>query len=136
MSAAYTVDVPGDLVLRATVARMMSPNFQMSAATTMDLLFPEIKDPEAEINRSIADQAMRHPVAMQVEMAQAYRERARQLTEEGQDELAQLYAMAFQAVVQMLGQAAMTAPEERAAGGGALSQVLPGLGGAVAGGGE
>jgi len=136
MSAAYTVDIPGDLVLRATVARMMSPNFQMSAATTMDLLFPEIKDPEAEINRAIADAAMRHPVAMQVEMAQAYRERARQLTEEGQDELANLYAMAFQTVIQMLSQAAMAPPEEEAAGGSPLTRVLPGLGGTVTEGGS
>jgi len=118
MTAAYDIQIPGDLVLRATVARMLSPGFELSATTAMDLLFPEIANPQEEYNRVIADKAEKHPVAVAIQLAQSFRDAARQLQEDGQGELAALYQTAYAVIVQTLGAgAAMQPAEEREAGG-------------------
>ena len=41
-----SITVPGDFVQRATLSRMVSPDFKMSKRTVFGLLWKEIKDPE------------------------------------------------------------------------------------------
>lgn len=86
-----SVEIPGYLVQRATVARMLNPNFKLPESWTMERLFPEIKDTlrAQALNRSEA--AMMHPKAILVDQILAYREQARVLREVNDVRAAELY---------------------------------------------
>ena len=45
ISANFEIEIPGDLVQRATSARMLDPQFALSYSYVVDKLFPEIKNP-------------------------------------------------------------------------------------------
>ena len=81
--AQVAVDIPGDFIQRATLGRMLSPNLRFSQKTTMDMLWPEIKDTNREIAQGRADQAMNHPVAITVSNISAWRYQAQKLLEIG-----------------------------------------------------
>lgn len=85
------IEIPGYLVQRATVARMLDPNFRLPTSMVADKLFPEVKDPlkaQAQVRR---DDAMMHPKAIMADQVIAYREYARSLREVGDVDSAMLY---------------------------------------------
>ena len=74
MTADYALKIPGDLVQRATVAKMLNPQYVMSTSTLMDFLFPEIKNPVKEQALARKDQAMNSPMSIQISTITAYRQ--------------------------------------------------------------
>lgn len=99
---AFVVDlnmnIPGNLIQRATVGRMLNPNLKFDFATTCDMLFPEIRNPVAIQGKVNREEAMMGEVAQMVSLIGAYREVARMATEEGDDATASLYAKAAAAI--------------------------------------
>ncbi len=85
------VEIPGYLVQRATVARMLNPKFRLPSAWVMERLFPEVRNTlkaEADVR---AEDAMAHPKAVLVDQIIAYREQARLLGLAGDDSSRDLY---------------------------------------------
>lgn len=62
ISADYEIKIPGDLIQRATTAKMLDPNFKMSYRRTVEMLFPEVSNPILEMANVMADDAQRNPV--------------------------------------------------------------------------
>ena len=75
------IEIPGYLIQRANVARMLDPTFKLATTTVMDRLFPEIRDSNKEVAKTRKDAAMMHPKAILVDQIVAYRQRARELKE-------------------------------------------------------
>jgi len=92
------LNIPGDVVQRATVARMLDPAFSISTQTVTDMLFPEIKNPLAEQARVQRDRAMQHPIMDSLHLIEALRQRAAMLAEAGDTETAALYSRAAEAL--------------------------------------
>lgn len=92
------LDIPGDIVQRATVARMLDPGFRLSHQAVSDMLFPEIKNPLAEQARVLKDLAMQHPVAAQLALILALRQQADLLRQAGDTKGADLYQAAASAL--------------------------------------
>lgn len=90
----FSIDIPGFLIQRATTARMLDPNFRLSTATTMEKLFPEIKDSLREMAKARRDDALGHPKALTIDNITAFLEEARRLREAGDAKGAQLYEKA------------------------------------------
>lgn len=110
----FTINVPGSLVQRATLARMVDPTFELDFATTCDMVFPEIKDPvsvQAKVNK---DKAMTNPIAQTLGMIAAYKEQAKFYSEAGDEEAANLFLSAVAMLESQLSQA----PTQTAPGGG------------------
>ncbi len=85
------VDIPGYLIQRATVARMLNPEFTLPEAWLMDKMFPEIKNPLLSQAQVRKERAMRHPKAILVDQIIAYKEQARLLRDANNVEFAGLY---------------------------------------------
>lgn len=85
------IEIPGYLVQRATVARMLNPDFRLSQDTVSDRLFPEIKSSLKEQAKVRKDLALMNPKAILVDGIRAYREQARLLSDAGDSEGARLY---------------------------------------------
>ena len=102
MTADYTLKIPGDLVQRATVARMMCPTFELSATTTMDLMFPEIHNPIREQALARKDRAMSQDIAVMINTIAAYKQNAQYLRANGDSEQAALYEKAAASLEQQL----------------------------------
>lgn len=85
------IEIPGYLIQRATVARMLDPEFQLQTTTVMERLFPEIKDAIREQAGVRKDRALMHPKAIMVDQIMAYRGQARLLEEAGDVDSARLY---------------------------------------------
>jgi len=96
----FRLEIPGDLVRRATVARMLSPDFSLSVDTVTDMLFPEIRNPLAERAKVIKDKAYTHPVMVQLNLAEALQDRAQALEAVGNLETAEMYRRAAAAILQ------------------------------------
>lgn len=92
MEAVYSIFIPGDIVQRATAARMLSPDIKLSQATTMDLMFPEITNPLKEIAKANADEAQAHPISRMIDLISGLEEQARFLKDMGDNSGAMLYA--------------------------------------------
>ena len=88
--ATFPLHIPGDLIQRATVLRMISPEAQLSPVTGLDLLFPEIEDPLGEVAKVRAAAAGRHPIFLTLGLVSALREEARLLRSQGLTEDAEL----------------------------------------------
>ena len=86
----YPISIPGDLVQRATVTRMISPGARISATTALDMFFPEILDPQAESARARADDAQQSPVFALLNLISALREESNLLRQSGNNEDADL----------------------------------------------
>jgi hypothetical protein len=80
ITAEYEVRVPGDMSNRATVARMLNPNFRLPIIRVYDEVFPEVKNPIKEIAQVRAEDAEANPVYAQIALIQALREQAKILT--------------------------------------------------------
>ena len=76
LSASYELRIPGDLVQRATTARMLNPDFELSDERIMEELFPEIKNPTEELARVRASKARKHPIYAQISLAEALKQEA------------------------------------------------------------
>jgi hypothetical protein len=96
MTAEYTMKIPGDLVQRATVAKMVNPEFTLSTSLVMDILFPEIKNPIKEQALARKDRAMNSPMSIQISTIAAYREAALELRAGGDTLQADLFDKAAQ----------------------------------------
>jgi hypothetical protein len=98
----YRIEIPGAMVAKATVARMLNPQFRLSTMTIFDLMFPEILDPIAEYSRALADDSLQHPVNRAIDLYKALRENA-QLAEQAQDgDLTQVYNAAAETIKQQI----------------------------------
>jgi hypothetical protein len=102
MTADYSMKIPGDLVQRATVAKMLNPEYTMATSTIMDLLFPEIKNPVREQALARADRAMNSPMSIQISTITAYRQTALQLKSSGDNIQSDLYNKAADYLEQQL----------------------------------
>ena len=109
VTAEYELRIPGDIVQRATTARIMNPSFELSDERIMEELFPEIKNPMEEIARVRANRARKHPVFAQISLIESFREEARMLRDAGDVDAAILYEKAADLV-----EASMSPPEEEA----------------------
>jgi hypothetical protein len=85
------IQIPGYLVQRATVARMLNPNFRLPQRWIMDRMFPEIKDSLEAMSQVRSEDAMMDERAIAVDSILAYKEQAARLRKEGESEGARLY---------------------------------------------
>ena len=77
LSFNYTIQIPGDFTNRANTARMLNPNYVMSANTINRELFPaEITSPLEESGKVITEQAMMTPEARAVLYIREFRRAA------------------------------------------------------------
>jgi hypothetical protein len=102
MTAEYTLKIPGDVVQRATVSRMLNPQFTLSTTTIMDVLFPEIPNPIKEQALARKDSAMNSPISVQISMIAAYKQIALDLRAAGDTEQAALFEKAAQFAEQQI----------------------------------
>ncbi len=102
VSADYDVEIPGDLVQRATTARMLDPDFRLSYTYVLNKLFPDIEDAMQERAQTRADQAERHPSNSLIALIQYYRRQAAWLDKVGDRETARLYDTVADATMAML----------------------------------
>ena len=85
------VEIPGYLVQRATVSRMLNPKFRLPEAWIMERMFPEIRNTlkaQADVR---AEDAMADPMAIMVDAIIAYRAQAKLLSDAGDVDSAALY---------------------------------------------
>ena len=85
------VEIPGYLIQRATVSRMLNPKFRLPEQWIMERMFPEIRNTikaQADVR---ADDAMADPMAIMVDAIIAYRAQAKLLQDAGDVESAELY---------------------------------------------
>mgnify|MGYP001580252003 CR=1 FL=1 len=102
VSADYDVEIPGDLVQRATTARMLDPDFRLSYSYVLKKLFPDIEDSMRERAQVRADQAELHPSNSIIALIQYYRRQAAYLYKVGDNETARLYETVADATMAML----------------------------------
>lgn len=92
--ADYDIEIPGDLIQRATVARMIDPDFRLSYSYVVQKLFPEIKNSMEERARVRSDIAEKNPLNAVIASITYYRQQAAFLTKSGDTESAKLYSLA------------------------------------------
>ena len=85
------IQIPGYLIQRATVARMLNSNFRLPQRWIMDRMFPEITDSLRSQAQVRGEDAMMHPKAVMVDAIIAYRNHAKDLREAGDVQSAKLY---------------------------------------------
>lgn len=121
------IEIPGYLVQRATVARMLDPQFKLSTDTVIGRLFPEIRDPIKEQAKARKDMAMSHPKAVMVDQIIAYREQAAALREAGNVDGAKLYEKLADSLERELEAPEQPPPPEAGPGApeGILREVMP-----------
>lgn len=90
----YQLKIPGDLVQRATVGRMLSPNLEFDVTTTIDLLFPEITNPVRMRSEARKDRALNSEVAIKIDTIAAFKKQSERLREAGESYHAELYDQA------------------------------------------
>lgn len=66
----YDIEIPGDFIQRANIARIMNPDFRLSTMTLYDVLFPEVSNPMVEQSNVKAEEAAQHPLFRQVKLIQ------------------------------------------------------------------
>jgi len=94
----YKIKVPGDLVSRATVARMINPNYQLDDETTTEFFFPEIKDPMRMLAKARRDKALDNDVSRTIDQVLAYELEATSQELQGNTRGAALYRKAAKAL--------------------------------------
>lgn len=136
VTAEYEIRIPGDIIQRATTARMLDPDFRLSPQRVIEELFPEVKNPLEELAKVRAAEAARHPVMAQIGLIEALKEQAALMREAQDITGADLYEKAAEKAESMLG-----VGEEQPPTGGALPgsrppgvrpEVIPPEGGAPA----
>ncbi len=102
VTAEYELQIPGDLVQKATTARMLDPDFRLSYSEVMTELFPNVKDPSREMAKVKSDMAQFSPVAISIAMIEAYRQNAEALRRAKNYKAAMLFDRAADAVESQL----------------------------------
>ena len=85
------IEIPGLLVQKANVARIMNPKFRLPTAWITERMFPEIKNALKSIADVRAEDAMMDPDAIKVDAIIGYREQARIFREANDIPTAELY---------------------------------------------
>lgn len=118
VSADFEIEIPGELVQRATVARMLDPEFALSYTYVVNKFFPDIKNPLQERARRLADKAELSPENALIAQIRYYRQQSAYLSQFDADaaRLYDLAADAAEAQLQPLGGAAPEASGRRAIG--------------------
>ena len=109
VSADYEVEIPGDLIQRATTARMINPTFELSYTYVMAKLFPDVEDTMQERAQVLADKAALHPTNSMAALIRYYDEQAAFLAKHGDAKGSKLYELMSAMVMQQL----MPQPEEQ-----------------------
>jgi len=99
----HNIEIPGSLVQRATVARMLNPTYRLSFPRVTDMLFPEVKDPTREQALNNVDDAMSNEVAQIIAQVLAYREQAKISKEAGDISTSNLFSKAADALQAQIG---------------------------------
>jgi hypothetical protein len=115
ISATFEIEIPGDLVQRATVARMLDPEFALSYSFVVKKLFPEIKNPLQERARRLADRAELSPENSLIAQIRYYRKQAAFLSKSDAD-AARLYELAADAAEAQMKPLGPTTPTKGAIG--------------------
>ena len=102
VSADYDIEIPGDLIQRATTARTLDPDFRLSYTYVMNKLFPEVEDHMQERAQVLADQAAMHPSNSLIALVQYYRKQAAYLIKIGDAGTARLYEAVADTTMAML----------------------------------
>jgi len=102
VSADYEVEIPGDLVQRATTARMLNPEHTLSYSYVTRKLFPDIEDPLRERAQIRADRAELHPSNSMIALVQYYEKQAAYLAKVGDARGAKLYELMAAMTLQSL----------------------------------
>ncbi len=106
-SVEYPINIPGDLVQRATILRMVSPAARISPETGLDIFFPEIADSQGEMAKARAADSQQHPIFVMLTLISTLREEAKLLRVGGNNEDATLLEQAQQVLItQLSGQGA------------------------------
>ena len=114
LTATYELRIPGDLTQRATTARILNPDFELSEERIMDELFPEITDPTKELSDIRASKARQHPIYAQLSLAEALRAESQLLKGVGDFRSAELFDKAadrMEAEITGEGQQQLTTPQ-------------------------
>ncbi len=101
ISAKYDIEIPGDLIQRATSARMIDPEFALSYSYVVNKLFPDIKNPLQERARRLADMAELSPENALIAKIRYFRKQAA-VFEMRDEEVARLYNAAADAAEMQL----------------------------------
>ena len=96
VSADFEIEIPGELVQKATVARMLDPDFALSYSFVVEKLFPEIRNPLRERARRLADMAELSVENATIAKIRYYRRQAAYLADTDAD-AARLYDLAAEA---------------------------------------
>ena len=111
----YPIAIPGDLINRATVAKMLAPSFEMSSDSVMEILFAsEIHDPVDEAAKARKDKAMNSLEGVLIDQVIAYETAAATHKKNGSNKMAALYTDAANAAHARL--KAMGGPAPQATG--------------------
>ena len=85
------IEIPGYLVQRATVSRMLNPQFKLPRTWVMGKMFPEIRNTVKASADIRAEDALMDPDAIKVDAIIGYRQQANLLRELGDADSAALY---------------------------------------------
>src|SRR3990167_2517292 len=94
LTASYELRVPGDLVQRATTARMLNPTFELSDERIIEELFPEISSPTYELAKVRASKARKEPIYAQLSLIEALRQESILMANSQDSQGADLYEKA------------------------------------------
>jgi len=94
VTAHYEVKIPGDIIQRATTARMLNPDFEVSYIKVVQELFPEIKNPIEEKSRLRREKAEAHPTNAIIALIEYFKQIAEILRKSNDLEGARLYTKA------------------------------------------
>ncbi len=96
ITANFEIEIPGEIIQKATVARMLDPDFALSYTYTVRKFFPDIKNPLQERARRLADKAELSPENALIAQIRYYRKQAALLQKTDAD-AARLYQLAADA---------------------------------------
>ena len=102
MLVEYPVSIPGDLINRITVAKMMNPEMRFSAEYIFKNLFPEVQDTMTETAKSRKDMAMNSEMGILVAQIKAFRLLAEEASVRRDPENVELYTAAAERGLNML----------------------------------
>ncbi|KKL66263.1 hypothetical protein LCGC14_2146740, partial [marine sediment metagenome] len=102
MLVEYPVSIPGDLINRITVAKMMNPEMRFSAEYIYKHLFPEVQDTLTETAKTRKDMAMNSEMGILVAQIKAFRLLAEEASVRKDPENVELYTAAAERGLNML----------------------------------
>lgn len=128
ITADYEISIPGDLMQRVSIAKMLDPNFRLSHIYLMNRLFPDIKNPYREMSLVQVDDARQDSVTHLVALYEYLMTEAEGLQGK-QGDAARLYTDAADAIkakiASMGGQVSSTGRASPAGPPGIPAQVAP-----------